>query len=223
VLWSLEPTHAQLRRLCAYYLANVSMIDEALGKLLKTMESKGYLEDSLIIFCSDHGEALGEHGLSQKWSMYDVVTRVPAIFWAPGEVLPGQRLGGLCQLFDVGATILDWAGAPMPPAAQAQSLLPALRGEAWSGREAVFSEQAGDVALTGASLFTMVREHRYKLVHITGSTEGQLFDLERDPGELHNLWDDPAHQAERLRLLQSILEWRMQSSVQTMSLMGDAR
>jgi arylsulfatase A-like enzyme len=223
VLWSLKPEREQLRRLCAYYMANVSMIDEALGKLLKTMESKGYLDDSLIIFCSDHGEALGEHGLSQKWSMYDAVTRVPAIFWAPGEVQQGQRLDGLCQLFDIGATVLDWAGAPQPPGVQAQSLLPALRGEEWSGRSAVFSEQAGDVALTGASLFTMVRENRYKLVHITGSTEGQLFDLQQDPGELHNLWEDPAHQAERLRLLHLILEWRMQSSVQTMALMASAR
>ena len=79
------------------------------------------------------------------------------------------------------------------------------------------------MALTGASLFTMVREERYKLVHIAGSTEGQLFDLQDDPGELHNLWDDPAHHAERVRLLQAMLEWRMQSSVQTMALMGSAR
>lgn len=223
VLWTLNPTREQLRRLCAYYLANVTMIDEALGKLLKTMERKGYLEDALVIFCADHGEALGEHGLSQKWSMYDVVTRVPAIFWAPGEVRQGQREDGLCQLFDIGATILDWVGAPHPPASQARSLLPALQGEPWGGRQAVFSEQAGDVALTGASLFTMVREKRMKLVHITGSTEGQLFDLQADPGELRNLWGHPDYQGERARLLQMLLDWRMHSSVETMGLMAEAR
>lgn len=223
VLWSMTPTHEQLRRLRAYYLANVTMIDEALGKMLKVMEHHGYLDESLVIFCSDHGEALGEHGLSQKWSMYDAVTRVPAIFWAPGEVQQGRRLDGLCQLFDIGATILDWAGAPQPVGGQAQSLVPALRGEPWSGRDAVFAEQAGDVALTGASLFTMVREQRYKLMHITGSSEGQLFDLEADPHEMRNLWHDPACQGERARLLQVLLEWRMQSSVQTMTLMSEAR
>ena len=223
VLWSLEPTHDQLRRLQAYYLANVSMIDEALGKLLKTMELRGYLDESLIIFCADHGEALGEHGLSQKWSMYDVVTRVPAIFWAPGEVQKGQRLEGLCQLFDIGATVLEWAGVPLPPACQARSLMPALLGEAWTGRDAVFAEQAGDVSLTGASLFCMVREHRYKLMHITGSSEGQLFDLQNDPHEIHNLWSDPNYQLERSRLISRLLEWRMQSSVETMSLMSESR
>jgi arylsulfatase len=223
VLWSMTPTREQLKRLRAYYLANVTMIDEALGKLLKVMEHKGYLDESLVIFCADHGEALGEHGLSQKWSMYDAVTRVPAIFWAPGEVQQGQRLDGLCQLFDIGSTILDWAGAPQPPGGQARSLLPALQGKSWAGRDAVFAEQAGDVVLTGASLFTMVREKRYKLVHITGSTEGQLFDLDEDPAEMRNLWDDPAHRDERVRLLQLMLDWRMQSSVDTMALMADAR
>jgi arylsulfatase len=65
VLWSLNPTEAQLRRLRAYYLANVTMIDEAVGRLLKVLEAKGYLEESLIVFTSDHGDNLGDHGLSR--------------------------------------------------------------------------------------------------------------------------------------------------------------
>ena len=223
VLWSMNPTHAQLQRLRAHYLGNVTMIDEALGKLIGVLERTGYLDESLIIFTSDHGDNLGDHGLSQKWSMYDSVTRVPAICWAPGEVKAGHCEDALVQLFDIGATVLDWAGVPLPPHAQAQSLLPALQGEAFAGREMVFAEQAGDVSLTGASLFTMVRDARYKVTHITGSTEGQLFDLQADPAEMHNLWDDPAHQAQRARLLQAILEWRMASSVQTMKLMSAAR
>lgn len=223
VLWQLQPTTAQLRRLRAYYLANVSMIDEALGKLLKVLDARGYLDESLIIFTSDHGDNLGDHGLSQKWSMYDTVTRVPALVWAPGEVPAGRREPGLCQLFDLGATVLDWAGVDLPPACQAQSLLPALRGEPWSGRDMVFAEQAGDVALTGASLFSMARDHRYKAMHILGSDEGQLFDLQKDPQEMHNLWHHPAHLGQRQRLLQALLDWRMRSSVQTMQLMSDAR
>jgi len=223
VLWSMNPTHAQLKRLRAHYLGNVTMIDEALGKLIDVLERTGYLDESLIIFTSDHGDNLGDHGLSQKWSMYDTVTRVPAICWAPGEVKAGHREDALVQLFDIGATVLDWAGVPLPPHSQAQSLLPALQGEAFAGRDMVFAEQAGDVTLTGASLFTMARDRRYKLTHITGSTEGQLFDLDSDPGEMHNLWDSPAHQDQRIRLLQAILEWRMASSVQTMKLMTEAR
>lgn len=223
VLWSLNPTQTQLHRLRAYYYANVSMIDEAVGKLVKTLEDKGYLDDSLIIFTSDHGEALGEHGLIQKWSMYDNVTRVPAIFWAPGDVKAGHHETGLCQLFDLGATILDWAGVPQPADSQARSLLPALTGQPWEARDYVYAEQAGDVALTGARLFSMVRDTRFKLVHILGSDEGQLFDLQADPQEQHNLWSHPEHQAERQRLLLQLLDWRMCSSADTMGVMKHAR
>ena len=223
VLWQMTPKQAELRRLRAYYLANISMIDEALGKLIATLERKGYLEESLIIFTSDHGDALGDHGLSQKWSMYDSVTRVPAIFWAPGEVPQGKTEDGLCQLFDIGATVLDWAGAPQPLAAQARSLMPVLNGEPWTPREQVFAEQAGDVSLTGASLFTMIRDTRWKAVHILDSEEGQLFDLRSDPTEVHNLWNDPVHAHERERLTRAALEWRMKSAVQTMHVMESSR
>jgi arylsulfatase len=223
VLWSTTPTAAQLKRLRAHYLANVTMIDEAVGKLVDVLARQGYLDESLIVFTSDHGDNLGDHGLSQKWSMYDTVTRVPAIVWAPGEVAAGHREKGLCQLFDLGPTILEWAGAPLPPGCQARSLLPALRGEPWTPRPRVFAEQAGDVALTGAALFSMVRDERHKLVHILGGEDGQLFDLQQDPLEQHNLWGDPAHRGLREQLLGELLEWRMQSSVQTMKLMGHAR
>ena len=223
VLWSMTPTAAQLRRLRCHYLANVTMIDEVLGRLLGTLERKGYLDESLIVFASDHGDNLGDHGLSQKWSMYDTVTRVPAVVWAPGEVFAGQRRSELCQLFDLGATMLDWAGAPPPPACQAQSLLPALRGEPWAGREQVFAEQAGDVVLTGARLFSMVRDARWKLVHVLDSEDGQLFDVKRDPGEIDNLWNVPEQRPRRERMLQALLEWRMRSSVETMNVMQDGR
>lgn len=223
VLWNMNPSAEQLKRLRAHYLGNVTMIDEAVGRLVDVLDRKGYLDESLIVFTSDHGDNLGDHGLSQKWSMYDTVTRVPAIFWAPGEVKAGQKHDGLCQLFDIGPTILEWAGAALPPACQAQSLVPALRGEAWTPREEVFAEQAGDVTLTGAQLITMVRDKRYKITHIVDSDEGQLFDLEADPQEERNLWNDLAHAEHKQRLLHSLLEWRMRSTVQTMNVMADAR
>jgi arylsulfatase A-like enzyme len=223
VLWQMNPTEAQLRRLRAYYCANVTMIDEALGELLEVLQRKGYLDDSLIVFTSDHGDNLGDHGLAQKWSMYDTVVRVPLIVWAPGEVPGGRREPGLCQLFDVGPTLLEWAGAPLPPACQARSLLPALRGGPWSAREMVFAEQAGDVVLTGARLFSMARDTQYKLVHILDSADGQLFDLQADPFETHNLWASPAHRTARERLLHALLEWRVRSSADTMAVMEHGR
>ncbi len=100
--------------------------------------------------------------------------------------------------------------------------MPALRGEPWAGRDMVFAEQAGDVSLTGARLFSMARDARWKAVHILDSDDGQLFDLQSDPGEMHNLWSDPAHRGERQRLMQALLDWRMRSSVETMGMMTAA-
>lgn len=216
VSWMLAPTEAQLRRLRAHYDGNVTLIDEQLGRLMKTLEQQGYLDDCVIIFMSDHGDNLGEHGLSQKWSMYDMVTRVPAIVWAPGRFGGGRRLKQLCQLFDFGPTILELAGVTPAVDMEARSLLPALSGEAWAGRPAVFCEQVGDVAMASTRLISMVRTERDKAVLFLGAEDGQYFDLVADPKEERNLWNSPDVQPRLAELRQKLLDWRLDSTVHTM-------
>ena len=216
IAWSLEPSREQLRRLRAHYDGNITLIDEQVGRVVETLERRGYLDDCVVIFMSDHGDNLGEHGLSQKWSMYDPVTRVPAIVWAPGRLAGGRRLEGLCQLFDFGPTILELAGISPPEDFEAQSLLPALEGKPWAGREAVFSEQAGDVAMADTRLITMIRTKTEKLVLFLGSDDGQYFDLAADPAEVDNRWNDPSAQARIAELRRQLLEWRLDSSARTL-------
>ena len=216
VAWTLDPSPEQLRRVWAHYLGNVTLIDEKVGELLSSLQNRGYLDDAVVIFTSDHGECLGDHGLSQKWSMYDVVTRVPTILWSTaGRFAGGRRIDGLCQWFDLGPTILELAGLALPATFEARSLLPALEGRDWTPRPYVFCEQGGDVSLTGAEFITGVRSERWKLVHFKGSDEGQLFDLAADPGEVHNLWNDPAHLETRRALLDAIRDWLIESNVRT--------
>lgn len=222
VAWKLHPTRDELHRLRAYYAANVSLIDTEIGKLLETLEQTGYLDDAVVIFMSDHGDALGDHGLSQKWSMYECVVRVPAIVWSPGRFQP-RRVREKVQLFDFGPTILDLAGADLPQPCQAVSLCPALEGQAIPGRDLVFCEQAGDVTLTGARLVTMVRDDRWKAVFIEGAQDGQLFDLETDPAEVVNLWGEPAAEGERERLRRALGDWRTAAVLATMDLHQSAR
>jgi arylsulfatase len=223
ISWKLAPTPDEMRRLRAHYYANVTMIDEQIGLLLKTLDRKGYLDDCVMVFMSDHGDNLGEHGLSQKWAMYEPVTRVPALFWCPGRFRGGRRVKEKCQLFDLGPTILDLAGAKHPKPCQARSLLPALLSEPWPGRDFVFSEQAGDVAMTGAKLITMVRDDKWKAVFIHGAEDGQLFDLEQDPAEENNLWAHQAHAETKQYLKDAMFNWRQNSLLETMDLHGDAR
>ena len=224
IVWSLDPTPEQMQRLWSHYLGNVTLIDEKIGELLEALKERGYLDDAIVIFTSDHGECLGEHGLIQKWSMYDVVTRVPTIIWSTaGRFQGGREVNGLCQLFDLGPTILEYAGIQPPKSFEARSLRPALEGEDWTPRTYVFCEQAGDVTLTGTDFITGVRSDRWKLVHFKGSEEGQLFDLENDPKEVHNLWSDPAYAGKRQELLDVLRDWLIESNFRTRDVMAGAR
>ena len=217
-----KPTRLQLQRLRAYYAANVSMIDQQVGQIMDALDEQGYLENSIVIFTSDHGDCLGDHGHIQKWTMYDIITRVPALFWAPGRFQTGARIGDLCQWMDIGPTVLELAGIQPPPNMQAQSLLPALKDEAWSGRELVFAEHPPDGVYEGPYM-TMARCERYKLVHFAGQTYGQLFDLQADPWEVDNRWDDEALADTKRELLDALLDWRIESAVQTRDVFQDYR
>ena len=216
VVLDLEPSEAQRQRQRAYYLANVTMIDEKVGEIMDALENNGYLENSIIIFTSDHGDCLTDHGHSQKWTMYEQVTRVPLIVWAPNRFTGGKKVDELVQLMDLGPTILEWAGLGVPEDWEAISLSKALEGsEEWTGRDYVYCEQARDAVLTGCEFMTMVRSKQHKLVHFLDEPHGQLFDLIKDPGECKNLWEDPEHLSTRESLLAELREWRIRSGIHT--------
>jgi arylsulfatase A-like enzyme len=135
-----HPTAEQRHYQRACYLANVSMIDEQIGRLMTTLSEQGMLEDTVIIFASDHGDSLGDHGHSQKWTMYEESVHVPAIVWmgdgvrrnitGQGASAPrtqgGTRVGRLVSLMDIGPTILELAGVDRPEWMEAVSLMPML-------------------------------------------------------------------------------------------------
>ena len=215
VVHQLNPSHEARHRQRAYYLANVTMIDEKVGEIMEALESNGYLENSIVIFTSDHGDCLTDHGHSQKWTMYDQITRVPLIVWAPERFGGARRVESLCQQMDLGPTILELAGCEWDSSMEAVSMAPALQGEEWEGRDFVYAEQARDGILTDCEFMTMVRDHQWKLVHFLDEDEGQLFDLVNDPDELKNLWDAPSSAGQKQRMLTELREWRIRSGVQT--------
>jgi arylsulfatase A-like enzyme len=215
VVLDLNPTHEQRHRQRAYYLANVTMIDEKVGQILEALNRQGYLENAVVIFTSDHGDCLTDHGHSQKWTMYDVVTRMPTIVWSPGRFDGGRSIDALCQQMDLGPTILELAGVEVPAELEAISLLPALEGNDWPGRDYVFAEQAKDGILTDTEFMTMVRGCDWKLVHFLDEPWGQLFDLAGDPDEVRNLWDEPAAVEKKRELLGVLREWRIRSGYHT--------
>tara|TARA_B100000029_G_scaffold506047_1_gene588036 strand:+ start:3027 stop:4511 length:1485 start_codon:yes stop_codon:yes gene_type:complete len=215
VVHDLNPSQEKRLRQRRYYLANVTMIDEKLGELMDTLEAQGLLENSVVIFTSDHGDCLTDHGHSQKWTMYDTIVRVPLMVWSAGRFKEGTQVDGLMQSMDMGAAILEMAGLELPATFEAESVLPALEGKDWTGRKHVFAEQVKDGIYTDGPFMTMVRSQDWKLVHFLDAEYGQLFDLRNDPEEMRNLWNDPDSESAKRRLLDELREWHIRSQVHT--------
>jgi len=188
----------------AAYYAMIKLIDDNLGRLLATLEELDLAEDTLVIFTSDHGETLGDHGLIQKGCrFYEGLVHVPLIWRWPGRVAAGVRRQALVELLDKAPTILDFAGIEVPAHMQGRSLRGLLEdpGAADHHRDFARTEYYDALDLPDASRATMIRTDRYKLVVYHGHGLGELFDLEADPWEHDNHWDDPGHAALKTELL----------------------
>ena len=207
VAWRSNPTREELLRLRRHYAANVSMIDEQVGHILAALDRRGYLDDAIVIFTSDHADALGDHGHIQKWTMYDTVLRVPLLFWSKNRVRPQVR-DDLVQLIDVAPTILEAAGAEIPADFDARSLWGALEQRAdYTPRDTVYAEVARDHIQTGSEFVVMRRCKNWKVVVYLDDEDGELYDLRRDPGETENLWRSAP--PERDRMANDCIRWAL--------------
>lgn len=213
VAWRRGLGRDDLLRLRRHYAANVSMIDEKVGEILQVLERKGYLENAIVVFASDHADALGDHGHIQKWTMYDCVERVPLVFWSPRYVLPRPPSEDLVQLMDVAPTLLEAAGVPLPETWESRSLWPALRRGEPCGREVVYAELARDHIQTATEYIVMRRDRDWKLVYYLGESDGELFDLRKDPQETRNLWRSSEHRSLREDLVRALHEWSMRATL----------
>ncbi|MCL4861208.1 MAG: sulfatase-like hydrolase/transferase [Caldilineaceae bacterium] len=193
------------RTLQAAYYAMIKLIDDQVGRIVQALEESGQRNNTVIIFTSDHGEMLGDHGLIQKGCrFYEGLVRVPLIWSWPGRFRQGLRSDALVALLDIAPTLLDLAGQPIPERMQGRSLLPILTGQTDPDQhhDYVRCEYYDALALPDSSFATMYRDQQHKLVVYHGHGLGELYDLHADPGEFTNLWDDPAHQPLKLALLQ---------------------
>lgn len=174
----------------AYYHGLMDLIDDQTARLIEVMDRKGFWDNTLVMYTSDHGEMRGDFGLYGKGNFYDPVTRVPTFVIPPGGEVAAPRFDGLIEMFDFAPTALDYAGVEIPEQMAARSLRRELEtGE--GGREAAFCEFVTNNRNRSG---VMCRADRYKLCLWTEGDErgGELYDLLDDPEELRNRWDDPA-------------------------------
>jgi arylsulfatase len=208
---AMPPEQFDARDKKASYYGMIELIDWNVGCMLEALYRTGQRENTLVIFTSDHGEMLGDHGLIAKGCrFYEPLVHVPLIFSMPGTLPTGVKTDALVELTDLAPTLLDLAGLKIPLEMAGRSLLPLLKGETDTHREYVrceYYDALSHVNLTRevweGSRATMIRDRRYKLVTYHGHETGELFDLENDPGEFDNRWDDPAMAEVRFRLMKT--------------------
>lgn len=167
------------------YFANVSVIDHEMGRIVTALEARGLLDDTWVVYTSDHGEMAGDHGLMSKCLLYEPAVRVPLIVRPPGGRRDGRVVGDLVEHVDVPATVRAVAGAPAVPDSEGRSLTGYVTGGDPPPRDVTVSENWG---------FASFETARHRLVvDEDAGTACQLFDLESDPAEDDNLVGDPAH------------------------------
>ena len=214
-----RPKPESLRIIASYY-GMISLIDEQVGRMIAALEESGQRENTLVIFTSDHGEMLGDHGLLMKGCrFYEGAVRVPLILSWPGLKSPGRFERGvvspaLVELTDIAPTLAELAGLSLHRA-HGRSLVPLLQGSvsAEAHREFVRCEYYDTLASPergkGPDAYqrrpnhaTMYRDERYKLVSYHGLDYGELYDLLEDPRETENLWERADRRDVRAELTQ---------------------
>ncbi len=218
VNWRTDINRGDLLRLRRHYAANVSMIDAQVGRIMAALDARGYLDNAIVIFTSDHADALGDHGHIQKWTMYNSVLRVPLVFWSKGRIPGGRLREDLVQLIDIAPTILEAAKLQIPLDFEARSLWGALEDRTgYVPRDTVYSEVARDHVQTGAEFIVMRRCRDWKLVIYLDDEEGELYDLHSDPEERDNLWHNPEKRERRDQMVVETLRWSVGGSLKAAS------
>lgn len=220
--------------LMAVYYGMVRQIDDALGRILDALERLGLRDDTIVVFCSDHGDFMGEHAMQCKGGVfYDCLTRVPLVISWPGVVPAGVRDGGMANLVDIMPTLFALQGIEIPTAMHGRPLPTATDA---APRDATFSEYGA-----GGPLFTlddlramprpwgrktlidslqareaegrrkMARTKEWKYVHDPMGDRDELYDLAADPWELRNVVDEPANAPVVADLALRLADWSVET------------
>ena len=195
------PEH-ELRQAMAMYCGQIRYVDDQVGRVLDKLEALGILDETVILFWSDHGEFIGDFGVTHKMpAFFECLMRVPLVMWDPTGQLARGTSSDLVQLMDAMATVLDICGVPQPEGSGARSLLNAdfVRDEIFADAGLIVKQPEAPISglrLKAAQPPTafgpgaMLRSIKWKLC-IYADDSGELYDIENDPYEIENRYDDP--------------------------------
>jgi choline-sulfatase len=191
----------------ALYYASLAQTDDNVGKLLGTLTELGLNENTIVLYTSDHGEMLGEHGLWQKFVFYEPSVGVPLLFRVPGVTPSHAHCATPVSLVQMVPTLLDLCGVPIPAGLDGASITRLLREPGAEIDTTVFAELALKTKQPGS----MIRQGRYKYCYYVGDSD-ELYDLGADPAEMKNLALLPAYGEKRDKLKEQLFAWHQPES-----------
>lgn len=176
------------------YLRTIQSVDDGVGELLAYLDENGLADNTIVVYTSDQGFYLGEHGWFDKRFMYEESFRTPLLMRYPKEIKPGTVIDRLVQNLDFAPTMLDYAGVPIPADFQGESFRKLVNGSTDAWREAVYYTYYEYPAVHMVKRHYGIATDRYKLIHFYYDIdEWELYDLEKDPHELNNVYNDPGY------------------------------
>jgi N-acetylglucosamine-6-sulfatase len=199
-------SEAAMKEVIKAYYADVSMLDEQFGALVQQMKAAGLYENTIIIFLSDNGYHLGNHGLGNKVTMHEESVRVPMFIHSPLLPVKNAQSEALVSSLDVFPTIIDYAGATAPPQVMGKSLRPIIKAPETTVRDYVISECVGPPENRVGTGHRMVRTDHFKYM-LSSDDEEAFFDLRADPYEMKNLIAETLLNTEIDRHRAMLREW----------------
>ncbi len=193
-----RPEKALKEKLAGYY-ADISYLDEQIGRIIKTLEEQGELENTIIVYAGDHGWSFGGHGLMGKQNVYDDSMGTPLIFSGPG-IPKGKTSEALVYLHDIFPTVCDLAKIEKPKKIDTKSLANVITGKSKIVRDSLF--------LWFQKLERSVRDEQYKLIRYPLTNLSQLYDLKNDRYETTNLADDPKYADKVIEMMELLKKWQ---------------
>jgi arylsulfatase A-like enzyme len=190
------------------YCETLSGVDESVGRVLDFLQENGLDENTVVIYMGDNGFSFGEHGLIDKRHFYEESAKVPFLVRAPGKIKAGITVPQMIQNIDVAPTILELAGLTPPEYLQGRSAWPILQQKETPWRDRIFYEYYWEMYYPQTPTTYGVRTDRYKYIFYHGVWDrNELYDLQEDPDELHNLIKSPEHQELILSLREEMFTW----------------
>lgn len=187
------------------YLRTSRAVDDSVGRLVAYLEEAGLSDNTVVIYSSDQGFYLGDHGWYDKRWMYEESLAMPLVVKWPGSIEPGSVSDKLVQNLDYAPTFLDLAGVDIPDDMQGRSLAPLLRGESQDDwREEIYYHYYGYPAVHQVARHYGIRTERYKLIRYYQFGEWEMFDLQEDPDELNNVYADPDYREVAMELAERL-------------------